>query len=126
MRRALLSSVVLAAIFAVAQSPAFADQCSATKSCTGGGTAQCSGSSSCLVQSNGVECDGTPVACPSTGCFEEYYCPMPPFNYPFILSCTGSSSCSKNLSSHSITCDGTTYTCQACESHPNECDQAAW
>jgi hypothetical protein len=124
MRRALLWTVVFVAIFAVALPPAFADQCTATKNCSGGAAAQCQGMSTCQVLSNGVQCDGVTTSCPSGGCSVEYYCPMPPFSYPFILSCSGSSSCSTNSSSHSITCDGTTFTCSYCELRPNECDQA--
>jgi hypothetical protein len=138
MRRALLPTLAFVGIFAATLSPAFA-VCTANKTCSVGSppSVSCSGSSSCSVLSNGVNCDGIITFC--SGCSVDYYCPSPPFSRPFILYCTGISSCSIDSTNHSITCDDAssntypfgrvtgnsiTYVCEDCEAHPNECDQA--
>lgn len=137
MRRALLRTLAFTAIFAATLSPAFA-QCTATRDCGGGTSAQCQGTTSCQALSNGVECDGIQQTCspPQSACYMEYYCPN-----GFIFFCSGTNVCSTNTASQTITCDETspssypggvkvgnltTYSCSYCDSYPNECDAVGW
>ena len=137
MRRALLQAFAFAGIFAATLSPAFA-QCTATRDCGGGTFAQCQGTTSCQALSNGVQCDGTPSTCspPHGACYLELYC-----QNGFIFFCSGTNTCSTDITNQTITCDETTpsgypggvkvgnlttYSCSYCDSHPNECDSAGW
>jgi hypothetical protein len=113
MKHALLAACCTFALLFAAPA-AFADSCSATKTCASGPAKTCNGVSTCQVLTTGVRCDGVTTSC-GTACSISYDCPVPPFTKEWFLSCTGTSSCTRNTSNHSITCDGTTKTCQACE-----------
>ena len=115
MRRAFLTALCLTAAI-LTGTAAFADGCSAVLTCTGGQTVQCSGSSTCSLASNGVNCDGLFYSCPqpTSGCPAQYTCPTPPYSLAWYLRCFGSS-CLTDPNTNSITCDGQTYTCDDCE-----------
>jgi hypothetical protein len=120
MKRVFLTAVCLTTLL-LTGTAAFADVCYAEKSCPGGHTVQCSdtttGTSTCSVLSNGVQCATTgTITCPqvTTGCPAQYTCPTTVYSQPWVVYCNGSS-CSKDPINHSVTCDGTTSTCDYCE-----------
>lgn len=58
-------------------------------------------------------------------CFSSYDCPNPPYSQPWILFCSGANSCTQ--AGDTITCDGQTQTCWACEEGPPwTCDSYGW
>ena len=121
MRLTLTLVGLVAALALLGASPALAGSCSATQQCSGGGSVSCTGSSTCSVGSDFVECDGTRTYCQVTTnpCDVSYRCPTPPYSQPWGLYCTDrTGQCSSDPFNHSITCGSTTYTCDACENSP--------
>lgn len=111
--------VLILSIFAI--SPAAADSCTATKSCSDGSTKSCSGTSSCTLGSDYALCDGVYHYCPSatTTCSATYECQ----SSSYIVSCSGPGPCSTDPFSQSVTCGSTTKTCAGCEARLYKCLQ---
>lgn len=99
--------------------------CSAWVDCSDGSTKDCTGSSSCLVGSNYVECDGSRWTCPTssgTTCTAQLTCPSPPYSQEWFISCTDSSGNNDCITGTDyVSCNGETTTCQECEDGPFTC-----
>lgn len=134
MRKIFLLSLALALVLVLAPAPdAAAGSCSAQQSCSDGSSISCTGSSSCLVGADYVECDGTRTTCP--GCDATYTCPTPEYDQAYVLYCsTSSGTCSVDNFNDSVTCGSTTRTCAGCQAglYPCivpptlDCNYGAW
>ncbi|HYO14783.1 MAG TPA: hypothetical protein VE685_16445 [Thermoanaerobaculia bacterium] len=119
MKRLCLLLAALAVVFLVHDDLAVAG-CTADKTCPNGTVISCTGSSSCLVGLNYVDCDGRRTTCPNTSCSSTIVCP-PPYQ-PWRLSCSSlSGPCSKT--STSVTCGSTHRTCAMCENGTITCQR---
>jgi hypothetical protein len=121
MRKCMLFGGVALILVVFAVSPAAADTCSATKTCSDGSTKSCTGNTSCLLGSDYAECDGTKNYCPSatTTCSASLECQ----DSLYIVFCSGSGPCSSDPFSQSVTCGSTTKTCAGCQARLYKCLQ---
>jgi hypothetical protein len=120
MRKCVLFGGVALFLSLFAASPAAANTCSATKTCSDGSTKSCSGVSSCTVGSDYAECDGTKHYCPTTTtCSASLACQ----DSLYIVFCSGTGPCSSDPFSQSVTCGSTTRTCAGCQARLYKCLQ---
>lgn len=102
----------------------FAGTCSAWQDCSDGSTVDCSGTSSCIVGSDYVECDGVRNSC-SDICDASLICPSPPFSQAWYIECTANSSTDTCTEGTDYVRCGTEYVyCEDCESGPVFCVSA--
>ena len=83
--------------------------CSASFDCDDGTTVQCTGSSTCKVLSNGVECDGNQTLCQGNGgsCTASTFCT----NCSEGISCFSSTGDCEVVEGSYVRCDGNYTTC---------------
>lgn len=122
MRKLALTILIAAAWTLLPAQPALAGSCSAWQDCSDGSTVDCSGSSSCIVGSDYVECDGTRTSCPQTICDVSLICPSPPYSSAWYIQCSASNSSETcETGTDYIRCGNTYKYCDDCESGKQLC-----